>query len=152
MLEDYPLGISPNYTGVREGSSGAYPEISVTDAKRRLAFDVQDASCVYAGFCRDVKSYLVVSGVRGKMEDLEVWNSVVFKITGSKYLPPVVRKVLINGPMDRVTKKLLWTQKRRFYWHAVDTIVQNQLKSINRSRREAARALSSLRKLDNRWR
>jgi hypothetical protein len=40
---------------------------------------------------------------------------MVLKITKSKYLSPAVRRELIDGPMDRKTRKLLWTQKRQFY-------------------------------------
>ena len=149
--EIYPLGISPNYTGNRIGR-GEFPQIEVTTAKEMLLYEDECTSHLYSAFCRDVKSHLTISRIQRKLDNIETWNSMVYKITKSKHLPPSVRRELIDGPVDESTGKLLWTQKRRAYWHAVDTIVQSQLKTIKTALTRAKKEWKNKVKLDNRWR
>lgn len=146
----YPSGISRNYLGARIGR-GDFPTISVSVAKQLLAFQDDRSQDIYNNFIRDVTSHLTISGVEKKTASPEAWRAVMLKITKSKHLASSVRRDLIDGPVDGDTGELLWTQGRRCYWHAIDTIAQQQAKTIRLSLKLGREQAIALRCRDARW-
>lgn len=147
----YPAGISDNYLGARVGK-GNFPSIPISVAKQLLGFQDERSQDIYNNFIREVTAHLTIDGIERKTADPNAWRAVMLKITRSKHLAPAVRNELIDGPMDAETGELLWSQGRRCYWHAIDTIAQQQAKTIRLSLKLGRDQAKVLRGKDIRWR
>lgn len=137
VVADYPEGISGNYLGHYTGS---YPILKMSEAKRLLGYTftghptlVAPAEVVYRAFLQDINARLVVEEIRAKSEDREAWDFMLLTMAKSKNLPPRVRKYLIDGPRDADSHTLLWHQHRRAYMNAIDSICQQQAKTLRKN-------------------
>ena len=137
VVADYPEGISGNYLG---HYTGTYPLLKMSEAKRLLGYTftghstlVAPAEVVYRAFLQDINARLVVEEIRAKSEDREAWDFMLLTMAKSKNLPPRVRKYLIDGPRDADSHTLLWHQHRRAYMNAIDSICQQQAKTLRKN-------------------
>src|SRR5690606_32515557 len=149
-LEYYPYGISSNYTGSRLGR-GEYPKLEVSVAKRRLMYEDNSTSSLYTAFCNEVKARLITTNIQRKLSNSEEWNALLHAVSMSEHLPPSVRRWLGSGAVNAKTGRLLWTQKRRAYYHAVDCIVQSLLKAVRTAHQRAKDEMRSKIEIDERW-
>ena len=130
---------------------GSFSPISASSARALLLLGNDEAHDVYSMLLDDI--YFILRGAHGSVTESSRlstgpgdttesdWQKdIMEKVILSTFLPPKVKKALLEGPRDKVTRISLWTQARRCYWHALDTLVQTQTKLLFRKSSRAIKA------------